>query len=515
MSRKRRRELALRNASAAPDAGAGEALPPVEPPLPRSPALWLALAFLLPNLGALLCGFVLDDLPLIAENQRIQWLSRLPEVWSSGYWPDRSGIATYRPMTQTVWALVRALGGGKPWVFHAVNLALGAAVVALVWALLRRIVSPFIAFAAALLFALFPIHTEATTSVVGSAELLAALFGLSALLAWHADRRLPALVLYAAAVFSKESGAAVAGVAGALALLHPGWKRRTPRLLAGGAGAGAVVIAALLLRARTSSGPSFIPPVDNPMALVDPARRVITALWVQVLYAWKTLVPLRLSADYSYKQVPLVMGLGDARAWAGLALFAASAWAFWKRPGTRVGLALWWILFLPAANLLFPIGTLMGERLAYLPSLGLAVLAAAALVRTRRAREVLAALALLYGARSAARNLDWRDAERFYTKLVATAPASAKAHYFHGTLLSSKGDDAGAVAAYDEAIAIFPAYSEAFHNRGNALARLGRREEAAESYRQCLRFDAGHAGAATNLRTLEAGLPLSPPRRKL
>ena len=113
------------------------------------------------------------------------------------------------------------------------------------------------------------------------------------------------------------------------------------------------------------------------------------------------------------------------------------------------------------------------------------------------------------------RNLDWLNADRFYTKMVETSPNSAKVYYFYGILRAARGDDLGAIQAYDHAIAIFPAYSEAFHNRGNSYARLGRREEAMASYRQCLRFDPNHSGAAANLMQLEAGLPVNPPRQHL
>jgi tetratricopeptide (TPR) repeat protein len=172
------------------------------------------------------------------------------------------------------------------------------------------------------------------------------------------------------------------------------------------------------------------------------------------------------------------------------------------------------ILFSSTANLLFPIGTMMGERLAYLPSLGLALLLAILLARSRHWKTVLVTVALVFAARTAIRNLDWLNADRFYTRLGETSPNSAKSHYSYGVLRATGGDDVGAIAAYDRAIAIFPAYSEAYHNRGNALARLGRRAEAIASYRQCLRFDPGHTGAAFNLMQLQAGLPLNPPRTR-
>ncbi len=514
MSRKRRRAREEAGAAAVPSAATEGAAPP-EQAVPRADA-WLLAAFLVPNLGALACGYVLDDLPLLVENGRLHDLGRLAEIFRSGTWPDRTGLTLYRPVTQVVWALLWAAGGGRALPFHAANLLLGAAVVLLARRLLRAVgASPRVAFVGALLFALLPIHTEATTSVVGSAELLAALFGLGALLVWKAGRTAAALALFALAVFSKESAAALAGVAALLAFTSPGWRAAPRRALAGAAGSGAVVALALWARSAVAAGPSFVPPVDNPAALLPAGLRVLTALWVQVLYVGRSLFPVVLSADASYREIPLVMGPGDPRAWAGVAL-AALALLLARRPGPgRTGVLLWAVPFLPAANLLFPIGTLMGERLAYLPSLGLALLVALPLARLKRPAPVLLALGLVLGARTAVRNLDWRSADVFYPRLVETSPGSAKSWYFLGSLRASRGDDAAAVACYDRAVAIFPAYSEAFHNRGNALARLGRRDEAMESYRQCLRFDPGHAGAARNLATLAAGLPLAPPRRPL
>lgn len=492
--------------------GAGPALPP------RRPAAWLLAAFLLPNLGALACGFVLDDLPLVADNATVHSLANLPALWGGGLWPDRpGGLVLYRPLTQTLWALSWTAGGGAPVVFHAVNLALGAAATFLAWRVLRTLASDAVAYAGAILFALFPIHTEATTSVVGSAELLAAVLGLGALLAYRRGRPLLALAVWTAALFAKESAAAVAALALLLAFFEVR-PRPWRRLGAHGAAAAAGLALYLGARSRVASGFGAVPAVDNPAALLDAPRRLLTALWVQVLYLAKTLFPTTLSADYSYQEVRLVMGLDDVRAWAGLALVAGAVLLARRRADARTASLLWAVPFLPASNVLFPIGTLLGERLAYLPSLGAALLAAALvgpLLDRRQGLALLAAVALAFGVRTAVRNLDWRSADVFYPRLVETSPRSAKSWYFLGALHAARGRDEAAVAAYDEATAIFPAYAEAFHNRGNALARLGRREEAMESYRQCLRFDAGHDGAARNLATLAAGLPLSPPRRRL
>ena len=489
----------------------------VEPPVRRAP-LWLAAAFLIPNLGALACGFVFDDRALIVENEslHVESLRQLAHIWKSGYWPDNRGLELYRPVAQTVWALIWAAGGGlHPALFHAMGLAIGLGVVLLAYRFLLAVETPpRTAFLAAMLFALLPIHTDATTSVVGSAELMAAAFGLGALLCYYGGRPMAALGLFALAVFSKESAAAFA----AMPVIFP--RKALPGketrwwLTAGGA---AAIIAIAFAAHQALSGSSQIPAIDNPMALVDAGRRVLTALWVQCLYLFKSVLPITLSADYSYKQIRLVMGLDDWRAWAGLALAGGVLVLAWRRREFRPPVLAYAALFSPTANILFPIGTIMGERLIYAPSLGLALLLALlvsrAAARSRHWKTLLVAVALAFGARTAVRNLDWLNGERFYTKLVETSPDSAKAHYSMGVLLAADGDDAGAIQSYDRAIAIFPAYGEAFRNRGNAYARLGRREEAMASYRACLRFSPGDFAAASNLGKLEAGLPVNPPRQ--
>lgn len=476
--------------------------------------LWLAGAFLVPNLGALACGFVFDDRVLLVENEpmHVHSLRDLRAIWTSGYWPDPRGQELYRPVSKTLWAVLWAAGGGThPILYHAVGLALGLAVVLLLYRLLLEVeFPPRVAFAAAALFALFPIHTEATTSVVGSAETLAAAFGLGAVVLYYRGRALWALALFALAVFSKESAAAFAALPAAFPPRQ--WRSRASLLVAGGAAL--IIGAALAAHRAVGRGTGQIPVIDNPASLVTVPQRLLTALWVQGLYIFKTYLPITLSADYSYKQLRLVMGLGDWRAWAGLAL--AGVWmALLLNRRYRAPVAAYAILFAATANILFPIGTIMGERLAYAPSLGLALLAAILLTRWRHWKTALVVVALLFGARTAVRNLDWLNAQRFYLKLAETSPDSAKAQYSLGTLRASRGDDSGAIAAYDRAIEIFPAYSEAFHNRGNALVRLGRRAEAMESYRQCLRFDPGHSGAAYNLMQLQLGKPLDPPRKPL
>jgi tetratricopeptide (TPR) repeat protein len=490
-----------RLAGAAPPAPAA----PPEEPVPLA-TLWLLLAYLAPNAASVMGSFLYDDLPLIVQNARLHSLSRLGEIWTHGYWPDRPGLTLYRPVTETLWSLLWAAGGGRPLLFHAVTLALGAAAVLLVHRLLLDLSrSARTAFAAALLFAVLPIHSEDVAAVAGSNELLAAVFGIGALILYRRGRSAAALALFILGVFSKESAATFGVLALVLPFLEAGPRPRLRLLALHGALACAVVLVALWARRVVAEGPVFVPPIDNPMSLTDPARRILSALWIQVLYLGKCVFPVTLSADYSYKAIPLVMNLGNPRAWGGLALVAGAAWAFLARPATRIGICIWVVSFLPAANVLMAIGTAMGERLAYVPSIGLVLLLAQGIRRVPGGAVLLAAAVLAFAARTYVRDGDWHDADRFYVKLAESSPGNAKAQYCLGCLRSARGDDLAAVECFNRAIAIFAPYPEALNNRGCSLVRLGRIEEAKESFRQCLRFDPGHTGAAASLAALEAG----------
>ena len=79
----------------------------------------------------------------------------------------------FRPVTFSTFALNWAARGARPFGYHLVNLLLHAAVTLLLYLLLEALLEPrpqarTVAFVAALLFAVHPIHAEAVASVVDS-----------------------------------------------------------------------------------------------------------------------------------------------------------------------------------------------------------------------------------------------------------------------------------------------------------------------------------------------------------
>lgn len=306
--------------------------------------------------------------------------------------------------------------------------------------------------------------------------------------------------MYLIALLSKES----AILAPLLFLLDSGGdagrENRGRRLLPLYAVALAIGVALRWNALGSLSGPQTTIFLDNPSAFVGGLSRVLTGLWVQLLYIGKVCWPASLSSDYSHASIPVVAGFGDPRAWAGLAMAAAfvvAAVRCWRRSRCAVvALAIWVLFFLPSSNLLFPAGTLMAERLAYLPSLGVCLLAAhglariaatgaglAPLVHRRRLRvgvvvATAGIVAVLFAVRTVARNPDWRDNQTLAFHDVLVRPDSAKLQFGAGLAWNATGDPEAAEAAFRTAVEIYPEYAQAHFNLAQLLMGRGSFAEA-------------------------------------
>src|SRR5260221_10424910 len=353
---------------------------------------------------------------------------------------QRSNV--YRPFTFATLALNRALGGLQPWSYHAINLLLHAGVTWLFYLLLLSAlgISPetkMVALAAALLFAVHPIHTEAVTSVVGRAELLAAGFLLGAWLLHLKDREIAASVCLVLALLSKESAVVFLPLALIGDFARGQWKPTLRYLRI--AGVTLLYLGVLWKVQGGHFGPPNISVLDNPLASIPAAPRIFNALHVAWKYVVLQVYPATLSCDYSYNEIPvydLRYGLRGTlpSAIAALAALGAWIWAVRKRQsGLVLAGGIYLAGFATTANIFIPVGTIMGERLAYFPSAGFCLLVALAWnwlqERQRKlAVGVLAALVAVLGLRTVIRNRDWKDNLTLYTAAVSAVPGSAKMH---------------------------------------------------------------------------------------
>jgi Tfp pilus assembly protein PilF len=120
----------------------------------------------------------------------------------------------------------------------------------------------------------------------------------------------------------------------------------------------------------------------------------------------------------------------------------------------------------------------MGERLAYLPSAGICLLVALcwAKLLEREKKIALAALVILVaalGARTLARNRDWRDNSILAESMVRTAPGSAKAHTKMGDMYLSHKQNELARKELDTALQIYPGLPDTMADYGLLEFREG------------------------------------------
>jgi tetratricopeptide (TPR) repeat protein len=183
---------------------------------------------------------------------------------------------------------------------------------------------------------------------------------------------------------------------------------------------------------------------------------------------WLAFWPMKLSADYSYSQIALARGsLEDWVCWLATAAILALLVILWNRSRLAFFFAGFAFLNLaPASNLLFPIGTIMAERLLYLPLAGL-VAAVVIAMDTATARFRVSSVVLAVGVAAVAggfavrtwmRNLDWTDDKTMALAGVQSSPRSFKFHrllaaQFLGTD-ASQSDIDRAVAEADRSVAI-------------------------------------------------------------
>jgi tetratricopeptide (TPR) repeat protein len=481
-------------------------------------------------------GFALDDNAIIAENPRVHQLENQAALWLTPYWPmfGRT-LGLWRPLTIFGYAVQWSAGDGAPWVFHAVNIGLHALACVLVFLLLQALTSRAGALAGALLFAVHPLHTEVVANVVGQAELLAACSVLGAAALWagrpggrledgalprYADpaigrlRTLAVTAVFALGMLAKEGAIVLPPLLVALDLAHrrlrldregiTRWLRAAavPMLLLG-----AVLLAYFTVRVSVLGSIGGMDAAPNLPFLRDEGR-VFSAFRAWPEYLRLLFFPFDLSADYSPGVILPATGFTPMIILGVVLLAGTTALALATPVRPRAGIAAAWFLIavLPVSNLLLPIGVLLAERILYLPSVAIALVAGFAwshavrhsaaldsgdgsvaargpaavdscdgLVATadpesglpsrlgqrpltpiQLARVFGAIVLVAFAARSFNRNPDWDSTETVWAALVEDHPESYRSQWVNGELANRAGQPELARDYWELAIRMWP-----------------------------------------------------------
>jgi tetratricopeptide (TPR) repeat protein len=435
--------------------------------------------------------FTMDDGIYILRNPQVT----NPSV--QGLFAPNKTTNVFRPVTFATFALNWRLGGARPLGFHLFNLMLHAGASLLLYLLLEALLgaSPparAVAFAAALVFAVHPLHTEAVSSAVGRTELLAAGFLFAAWILHLSDQQIPALICFILALLSKESAVVFLPLVLVGDYARGKWKPRVRYALIAGV---TLMYLGLLWKVQGGRfGQLTISQLDNPLAVIPAHWRILNALRVAWKYAGLHFYPAKLSSDYSFNQIPVYKDWRHTlpALLATLAIVGLWIWAICKRRSALVlAGGIYLVGFATTSNILMPTGTIMGERLAYVPSAGFCLLLALSWnwLRNRQKLVALAALTAVvaaFGMRTMVRNQDWKDNVALASAGVRAVPNSAKVHAGLGREFMALGQWDLAATELQTALDIYPDYPDVLAEYGLLEAWRGHDQAAGRMMERAL-----------------------------
>ena len=452
--------------------------------------LILILAIVVAYADTLTLHYASDDRMIIFENDyTLKGFKGIPEVMTkdafTGFFGESKTLVAggrYRPLSQVTFIIEYELFGRSihdkvgfhqcqeneqlfsdsilPVMQHSGNLILFILLCLSIYAVLKRLFPKFenekwyfsVPFLATLLFALHPLHTEAVANIKGRDEImsmLGAVLALYASLRFVSDRKWWWLLLSFAAmlfgIFSKENAITFLAVVPLSLWFVDVPKKRGDYLLTL---LPLVVATGIFLAARThalggmmnQSTSDLI--LNNPFIQSTKAQTIATVILTWGIYLKLMLFPHPLTHDYYPHQIeitnfanPVVLFMTALII--GLIIFAIKTLK--QKNVASYGILFFIITFSITSNLLFNVGTFMNERFLFTSLLGFTLIVAfliQKLQKTKVSGKVMTVsvilLCLLYGGKTAARNLVWYDDIKLFTTDVKTSKNSIKCNVSAG-----------------------------------------------------------------------------------
>ncbi len=395
-------------------------------------------------------GFVLDDPLAIELNKNVTaGFSGIKDIFVGGYRENSFGGHLYRPVSLAMFAIEWGLSPNNPWIHHFMNVLGFALSCVLIFTLLKRWTGSVVfALASALIFAVHPIHTEVVANIKSRDEIMSLFFLLASWISWdnyykskNSIRLIVAVLLYFLAILSKETAITMFPIFGLLSFIV--YKDTAMESFKKGL---LFLLPVLIILAIRYSLFGHLPPIethvmDNPVVAADGVlQKWATSMAILFQYVQIMVWPHPLSSDYSYLVLPLGKWT-DIKVLLGLILhLIAFIWAL-KNLKNRSFISLCLLAYLMSISLFsqifITIGTMFGERLAYLGSFWFISFVAYALSKSelsvldfvQKKPLPTAGLALILGVfvfLTIQRNPAWKDNLTLFTTDAATYPTSVR-----------------------------------------------------------------------------------------
>jgi protein O-mannosyl-transferase len=323
--------------------------------------------------------------------------------------------------------------------------------------------NPVMAFIAALLFTIHPLHTEVVANVKSRDEIMSLLFiCLTFITAFryreHGKKWMLAVALlcYFLAFLSKEYAITLVILLPlAFYLFNGDTMKKSLRATLPYAAVVAVyiVIRLLVMPVRGDFADNDIQ--VNPYAYASKGEEKATIIATSLNYLKLLVYPHPLSSDYSYNQIPY-KDFSSPVVWLSLmihlALIAALAYFLVRKNILSFAIAFYLTNLLLVNNFLFSVGATMGERLVYHSSAGFAIAVAYLLCTglekvghprfTKPALLVsMLMLVALCGYATINRNADWKNNETLFLHDINVSPNSFLVNANVASILVNRSDN--------------------------------------------------------------------------
>lgn len=438
----------------------------------------------LPYVPTVKFPFLFDDYHLVIKNNRLDSLSDLKHYFTEAHMWQKGHASYFRPMMYSSLMLNYAVSKKAAWSYHLFNVIINLIVSLLVFLIAKNIfehlgldnINSCALFAAAL-FALHPLHSEVVANVAGRADsmttfwiLLGIIFSIKAY-GGNIFAAFAVGICALAAGLTKETGFLFMPVILLYYFFFHKNAKKEKYIVWFSAAIGLFLAIVMYIFAMKSSWKTgTISYLDNFCPFIPFDQRIKTSVYLIGRSIKLLFIPWPLSSDYSFAQItPQLSFLTPYSAVAIIVIFCGLLYS-WKRPETTskkiTRFAIFWFLlcYVFSSNLFFPIGTIFGERLLYLASVGFCVAAAWWIyqIKLRRARIIVSSFVLFtFITIIFIRNSDWKSPDNFYRAMRRTAPKSSKAHFASANLEIKNHNYITAGKHLNNALAIFPAFAEA------------------------------------------------------
>ncbi|HEY4249204.1 MAG TPA: tetratricopeptide repeat protein [Lacunisphaera sp.] len=467
--------------------------------------------------NSLTVPFLFDDVPTIAENPALQ-------TFSSAFSPASYLTTGGRPVLNLTFWFNRAIRHQSVWSYHATNILIHVAAALLLFALICRtlrqptllnrfgsIAEP-LALTTAALWMLHPLQTESVTYIVQRAESLVGLFYLFTVYLFVRGTASTARnsLWYVAATITCLLGMATKEVMVSAPLIvflydrtfiagsfRDAWRRRWKPYCA--LMLTWLPLTWLVVQTHGRGGSAGF------SSGISAWHYILTQGEAIVLYLKLIVWPYPLVFDYG---TDLVTKFAQVW-WQSLLLVAlagGTVWSLIRRPALGF-LGVWFFAILAPSSSFIPVATQsMAEHRIYLSLAAPVLLLVVSLYRwlNRTGLWFGAAIAVLFGARTIARNADYHTALSIWSDVVTHRPENSRAQLNLGVELLHTGRTEEAKKHFIRATELNPDYALAHYHLGLAWQNEAHLPEALAEYETAARLAPANPDIQVNLANLLA-----------